>query len=168
MLQQVLDNSEDWNAVSSYENVGGELYPAGFLPLVMAAVEEGGNPCDAENLIKTPLFDKYDEVLRYIFSKGIRQLGRAAFFRLGVGKKVIRHIDHGTYYLTKDRYHLSLQGSYLYECDGEEHIIEPGTFFWFDNKKMHSAVNLSPDTPRITFVFDSPHAPTNPHHLVGK
>lgn len=166
MLQQVLDNPLDWKAVSQYENVGGLLDPPGFLPLVMAAVEYGADARNAEHLIQTELFQKYDLVLRYIFSKGIRSLGRAAFFKLKVGGSVPRHIDVGTYYLTKDRYHLSLQGRYLYEVDGEEHIIEPGTFFWFDNKKMHQSINISPDTERITFVFDSPYSPTNPHHGV--
>lgn len=166
MLKQVLDNPQDWSEVSQYENIGGDKNPPGFLPLVMAVVEPGGDPKNAEALQQTSLFSKYDEVLRYVASKGIRSLGRAAFFRLAVGGSVGRHVDEGTYYLTKDRYHLSLQGQYLYECDGEEHIIEPGTFFWFDNKKMHSAKNTSPDVERITFVFDAPHAPTNPHHVL--
>ncbi len=63
--------------------------------------------------------------------------------------------------LKKDRYHLSLQGKYKYECNGEEHIIEPGTFFWFSNKLTHSALNVG-DVDRITFVFDVPHNKNNP------
>ena len=56
---------------------------------------------------------------------------------------------------------MSLQGKYKYECNGEEHIIEPGTFFWFSNKLPHSAVNVA-DEDRITFVFDVPHNKNNP------
>jgi hypothetical protein len=63
--------------------------------------------------------------------------------------------------LTRDRYHVSIQGTYLYEVDGETHQIEPGTFFWFDNKKFHSAINNG-TTDRITFVFDLPHTKGNP------
>ena len=166
ILKQVLDNPQDWSAVSEYESIGGDHKPPGFLPLIMAVVEPNADPKNAEAIQQTPLFNKYDQVLRFIASRGIKKLARAAFFKLAVGASVPRHIDEGTYYLTKDRYHLSLQGRYLYEVDGEEHIIEPGTFFWFDNKKYHRAVNISPDTDRITFVFDSHHSPTNPHHLV--
>lgn len=166
ILRQVQDNPNDWRAVENYENIGGDLHPPGFLPLIMAVVEENGDPKNTEMLQKTPLFNKYDQVLRYVFSKGISKIARAAFFKLHVGGKVKRHIDEGTYYLTKDRFHFSLQGTYAYEVDGEYHIIEPGTFFWFDNKKPHSAYNISHDTDRITFVFDSPHSPSNPQHHV--
>ena len=71
------------------------------------------------------------------------------------------HIDSGTYYLTRDRYHLSLQGSYEYWVEDEMHIIEPGTFFWFDNKRYHAAKNVS-DVDRLTFVFDVPKSKKNP------
>lgn len=166
ILNQVLANPQDWQAVSHYENVGGLKNPPGFLPLIMAIAEDGHKAMDSELLVRTPMFDKYDEVLQYIFNKGITKLSRAAFFKLAVGCGVPLHIDEGTYYKHKDRYHLSLQGRYRYKVEDEEHIIEPGTFFWFDNKKYHEAENISPDTDRITFVFDSPHSPTNPHHLV--
>ena len=65
------------------------------------------------------------------------------------------------YYKTRDRYHLSLQGRYSYTVEGEKHIIKPGTFFWFDNKKYHEAENIS-DVDRITFVFDLPFGKRNP------
>jgi quercetin dioxygenase-like cupin family protein len=68
---------------------------------------------------------------------------------------VSTHIDDGAYYLTRDRYHLSIQGDYEYTVDGESRIIRPGTFFWFDNKKPHSAKNVS-DVDRLTLVFDVP------------
>ena len=96
-----------------------------------------------------------------MWQHNIHNISRGAFFRLPPLGSKGRHIDEGKYYLTRDRYHLSLQGEYLYEVDGEEHIIKPGTFFWFDNKKPHSAVVVS-DEDRITFVFDVPHSPTNP------
>ena len=53
----------------------------------------------------------------------------------------------------------------MYEVDGEEHIIEPGTFFWFDNKKQHQAQVVG-EQDRITFVFDVVHSPNNPHHKI--
>ena len=36
ILNQVLNNPEDWQAVSKMENIAGDLKPYGFMPLVMA------------------------------------------------------------------------------------------------------------------------------------
>jgi len=162
ILQQVLDNPKDWEEVSTYKNIEGDMNPYGFLPLVMAVVKNRtDNPKNSELQRNTPLYDKYTEVRKWLQSYGINQTSRAAFFRLQPGGGVHNHIDDGTYYLTRDRYHLSLQGRYLYEVEGEKHIIEPGTFFWFDNKKYHNAVNIA-DIDRITFVFDVPKSENNP------
>lgn len=165
ILKQVLDNPQDWKAVTTYKNIAGDLDPYGFLPLVMAWVREAGvSPKDTEYQQNTPMFDKYTEIRGWLNSRGITETSRAAFFKLPIGGSVGNHIDEGTYYLTRDRFHLSLQGTYLYNVDGEEHIIEPGTFFWFDNKKHHWAKNISPDTERITFVWDVPHSLDHPNN----
>jgi mannose-6-phosphate isomerase-like protein (cupin superfamily) len=119
------------------------------------------NPKNSELQRRTPLYEKYTEVRKYLKKHEIRQTSRAAFFKLKPNHSVGRHVDDGTYYETRDRYHLSLQGTYLYEVDGEEIQIEPGTFFWFDNKKHHSAWNNG-TVDRITFVFDVPHSAKNP------
>lgn len=162
VLQQVLDNPNDWSAVSTYKNIGGDLNPYGFLPLIMAVVRHPtDSPKDTELQQTTPLYNKYTEIHKWLLSRNITSISRAAFFKLRVNASVGRHIDEGKYYLSRDRYHFALQGEYLYEVDGEEHIIKPGTFFWFDNKKFHSARNVS-NVERITFVFDVPKSPTNP------
>jgi len=162
VLGQVLSNESDWQFVSTLTGVGGNRNPYGFLPLVMAVVEkEGDLPKDTHLQQKTPLYKKYSEIRKWLRRQGVMQTSRAAFFRLKVGGRVGRHIDDGSYYLTRDRYHFSLQGTYDYEVDGEWHRIEPGTFFWFDNKKHHQAINVG-DVERITFVFDVPHSEKNP------
>ena len=162
VLQQVLDNPDDWRIVSTYDNIAGNLNPYGFLPLVMAVVpNKRVHPKNSEEQENTSLFDKYTEIHKWLRSWGIQKTSRAAFFRLQVGGTMGSHIDDGLYYLTRDRYHFALQGEYLYEVDGEEHIITPGTFFWFDNKKTHSAKNIS-NVDRLTFVFDVPKSPNNP------
>lgn len=162
ILQQVLDNPEDWKAVGTYENTGGNKNPYGFLPLVMGVIE---NPTDniknSELTCPTPMFDKYTEAIEWLKSQGFTKISRCAFFRLQPGGEVPNHIDDGTYYLSRDRYHLSLQGEYEYTCGDETHVITPGTFFWFDNKDYHTAKNIS-NVDRITLVFDVPHSPVNP------
>jgi mannose-6-phosphate isomerase-like protein (cupin superfamily) len=98
-------------------------------------------------------------VLKFVFSR-FKKLKRCAFLSLPVGQIVGTHIDEGTYYLTKDRYHLSIQGKYEYTVGDEKIMVEPGTFFWFNNKLSHSAKNIG-EEPRITFVFDIPHHKKN-------
>ena len=60
------------------------------------------------------------------------------------------------YYLSRNRYHLSILGRYQYFCGKETVIVEPGTLLWFNNKLPHGTVNIGDET-RITFVFDIPH-----------
>jgi hypothetical protein len=80
---------------------------------------------------------------------------------LEVGGEVGQHIDEGKYYLTKDRYHLSILGRYRYTVGGESVDVEPGTLLWFNNKLMHGTHNIG-DCTRVTFVFDVPHHKSNP------
>ena len=85
-----------------------------------------------------------------------REVHRCGFLSLPIDGYVGAHIDEGTYYLTRDRYHLSIAGQYQYFVGNETAIVDPGTLFWFNNKMPHGAVNLGEET-RITFVFDLPH-----------
>jgi len=167
MLNQVLENYDDFDWISKNEehaSYGGSLTPPGFLPLCMGVLDNTKTTIkDSELLKKTKLYDKYNTVHKFWYDWKFRQHSRAAFFRLKPGGTVGSHIDDGTYYINKDRYHFSLQGIYRYKVDNEEIIVEPGTFFWFNNKLYHEAENIS-NIDRITLVFDSPHNKHNPHH----
>jgi quercetin dioxygenase-like cupin family protein len=162
ITKQLELNHNDWYAVSRFDNISGDKEPKGFLPLVMASVPPGANPKNVESLQETPLYSKYTEIHKWLLSWGIGQTARMAFIRLKPGEYNAKHIDEGTYYLTKDRYHLAIQGQYRYQVGEEVHIIEPGTFFWFNNKLPHSSVNIGKQD-RIALVFDVPHSPNNPH-----
>ena len=131
------------------------------LQLIMGGItKEGEDSRNTEICIPTPAFKRHTAILDFIRGR-FRRLGRCGFLALPVNEKVLPHIDIGSYYLNKDRYHLSIQGRYKYNVDGQEAVIEPGTFFWFDNKKMHSSENIG-DEVRITFVFDVTKSPENP------
>jgi mannose-6-phosphate isomerase-like protein (cupin superfamily) len=80
---------------------------------------------------------------------------------LPVGGEVGQHIDIGSYYQTRDRYHLAIQGSYVYTVGGESVKIDAGDLIWFNNKLSHGTKNVG-DVVRITFVFDVPHSKNNP------
>jgi len=160
-LDELKSNDELWKMVWNMDNVGGLKKPYGFLPLTMGVQVNGENIKNSEKQQNTPAYWKFPVMQEWLKSRNATNHARAAFFRLKPGGIVGSHIDDGTYYLTKDRYHFSLQGEYEYWVNGETHIIKPGTFFWFDNKLPHAARNIS-DVDRVTFVFDLPHSATNP------
>ena len=136
--------------------------PVSALQLIMGGVKSKEDFVgDSEINIKTPAYEHHNEI-RKIVRKHFknRELHRCGFLSLPINEIVGAHIDEGTYYLTKDRYHLSIQGKYEYTVGDETIIVEPGTLFWFNNKLPHKAVNIG-DNVRITFVFDVPHHKSN-------
>ena len=165
ILNQLHQYPEDWGSQKNIENTKQQdptkyTTTADVLQLIMGGVEtEDQYVGNTEICIQTPAYEKHTEILTYL-GKYFKKLRRCGFLALPVGQIVGTHIDEGTYYLTKDRYHLSIQGKYEYNVGDERIIIEPGTLFWFNNKLPHSAVNIG-DNIRITFVFDVPHHKKN-------
>jgi hypothetical protein len=165
ILNQLHQYPEDWGSQKNIENTKQQdptkyTTSADVLQLIMGGVEtEDQYVGNTEICIQTPAYEKHTEILNYL-RKYFKKLRRCGFLALPVGQIVGTHIDEGTYYLTKDRYHLSIQGKYEYNVGDERIIVEPGTLFWFNNKLPHSAVNIG-DNVRITFVFDVPHHKKN-------
>jgi len=148
---------KDWHVAGKLPGAAGMLDPYGFLPLTMAVVKTAtDDPKDTELTQNTPMFYKYKETRKWLESWNCENHSRCAFFKMLPGGSLGMHIDEGKYYLSRDRYHLSLQGTYEYTVGNEMHIIEPGTFFWFDNKIEHMSHNIS-SVHRISLVFDVPH-----------
>jgi outer membrane protein assembly factor BamB len=82
-------------------------------------------------------------------------LARATIVRLKPNSQVLRHIDEGSYYFLRDRFHLVLQsaaGSVLMS-GGEQVRMQEGELWWFDNKQYHESYNES-DEWRIHYIFD--------------
>jgi hypothetical protein len=165
ILNQLHQYPEDWGSQKNIENTEQQdptkyTTTADVLQLIMGGItKEGEYVGNTEICIKTPAYERHTEILKFV-NKRFKKLKRCGFLAIPVGDKVGLHIDEGTYYLTKDRYHLSIQGRYEYTVGDEVAIIEPGTFFWFNNKLPHKAVNIG-DNVRITFVFDVPHHKKN-------
>ena len=165
ILEQLKQYPEDWGSQKNIKD-SEQLDPTEYtvtvdvLQLIIGGLEtEDQYVGNSEICIKTPAYEKHTEVISYL-SKYFKKLRRCGFLALPVGEIVGSHIDEGTYYLTKDRYHLSIQGKYEYTVGDETTTIEPGTLFWFNNKLPHKAVNIG-DNIRITFVFDVPHHKRN-------
>ena len=167
ILKQLEQYTEDWGGQRKLEdaesllNRGYKDVQAGVLQLVMGGVEKAedfvGN---TELCIPTEAYNRHTEIIGFL-KRHFKDFKRCGFLSLPLGGTVGLHIDEGTYYQTKDRYHLSIQGSYNYICGGEMVRVDPGTLLWFNNKLMHGTENVG-DCTRITFVFDVPHSKNNP------
>lgn len=160
VLEQLKKHPGDWGAQKNMEGTGDLVTDMGFpkleagvLQLVIGAVEkETDYVGDSEFCVPTPAIKHHTAVFG-ILSKYFNDVSRCAFLSLPVGGSVGTHIDIGDYYLSRDRYHLAIQGRYKYHVGDEELIIEPGMLVWFNNKLPHGADNIA-DEVRITFVFD--------------
>lgn len=116
------------------------------------------NGNDVHESHQTSVAKQFPAIMQWLESftqKHGGELGRATIVRLAPKGRVYRHIDQGDYYRIRDRYHLVLQsaaGSLL--GAGDEWIrMQPGEFWWFDNKAPHEAYNEA-DTWRIHLIFD--------------
>lgn len=167
ILTQLKQYPEDWGHQTKVDGAKSLLdqgFPevnAGVLQLVMGGVESMDQYVgDTEICIPTPAIKHHTEVVRFM-QRNFKKFSRCGFLSLPVGGIVGAHIDLGDYYLTRDRYHLAIQGKYEYTVGGETALVEPGTLLWFNNKLEHGTKNVD-DCVRITFVFDVPHSKRNP------
>jgi len=162
ILKQLEQYPEDWGHQKKIEGAldltdrGFSVMNVSALQLVMGGVEKVEDFVgDTEICIPTPAYNRHTEIIGFL-NRHFKGFKRCGFLSMPVGGHMGMHIDMGTYYLTKDRYHLAIQGTYKYFVGDEEVVITPGTLFWFNNKMMHGAENIG-DCTRITFVFDAPH-----------
>ena len=167
ILTQLKRYPEDWGnqtQVDGAQSLLDQGFPevnAGVLQLVVGGVEKMDQYVgDTEICIPTPAIKRHTEVVRFM-QRNFKKFSRCGFLSLPVGGIVGVHIDLGNYYLTRDRYHLAIQGKYEYTVGGETVLVEPGTLLWFNNKLEHAAKNVG-DCVRITFVIDVPHSKRNP------
>jgi len=171
--EQLEQYPEDWGNVSRMKGVDRQdphtkLVTSGVLQLVMGGISKPGEFIgDTEICVPTEATIRHTEIQKWLATLKLK-VGRCAFLKTAPGGMTGKHIDRGNYYLTKDRYHLSIKGIYRYTVwdDGENDnakevvVVPPGTFFWFDNKKNHMAENIGP-AERIAFIFDVPMSPNN-------
>lgn len=167
ILAQLNAHPEDWGAqtrvdgAKSMLNYGFPEVSAGVMQLVMGGVEHIDQYVgDTEICIPTPAIKNHTEVISFL-KRHFKKFSRCGFLSLPVGGEVGKHIDIGSYYQTRDRYHLSIQGRYIYTVGDESVTVEPGTLLWFNNKLPHGTKNIG-DCVRVTFVFDVPHSKNNP------
>lgn len=167
-LKQLHQYPTDWGAQKNIEGIknvhdehGFPAIDAGVLQLVIGGVTSPDEYVgDTELCMPTKAYYHHTEIVGFL-TRHFHSFRRCGFLSLPVGGSVGIHIDKGSYYQTKDRYHLSIQGKYKYTVGDESVIVEPGTLLWFNNKLPHGTENIG-DCVRITFVFDVPHHKNNP------
>jgi quercetin dioxygenase-like cupin family protein len=84
------------------------------------------------------------------------EIGRVMVTRLSPGKQVYPHADEGQYSEHFDRYHIVLSagaGECIFECGGEQIIMNTGDFWKFNHQKIHSVHNAG-QGDRITLIVD--------------
>jgi len=163
-LRQLEKYPEDWGAQKNIEGaqdlVDGWGFPAvqaGVLQLVVGTISNPNQYVgDSETSVPTPAYYRHTEIIGFL-KRHFKTFARCGYLSLPVGGEVGQHIDLGSYYLTKDRYHLAIQGTYDYTVGGETYRVNPGDLIWFNNKLSHGTKNVG-DCVRVTFVFDVPHA----------
>ena len=168
ILKQLHQYPEDWGAQKDIEGAGDLVNDKGFpavqagvLQLVVGVVATKEDYVgDSEMSSRTPAYNRHTEIVGFL-KRNFKKFDRCGFLSLPIGGEVGQHIDIGNYYQTRDRYHLAIQGSYVYTVGGESVKIDAGDLFWFNNKLSHGTKNVG-DIVRITFVFDVPHSKNNP------
>lgn len=161
ILKQLKEHKSDWGAQRRMEGTHNVIddygFPeveAGVLQLIIGAVTSRDQYVgDTELCRPTPAYFHHTEIVNFLHKNGFKNHSRCGFLSLPVGGTVGTHIDKGNYYLTRDRFHLSIQGTYDYTVGDETVRVEPGTLLVFNNKLPHGTKNVG-DVVRITFVFD--------------
>jgi hypothetical protein len=162
VLKQLEQYSDDWfiqrKGADTLLERGYADIEVGNLQLIMGVVIKKEDFVGDSELCKpTPAYYRHTEIIKIINSElPGRDIHRCGFLSLPIDGYVGAHIDEGTYYHTRDRFHLSIASQYQYFVGNESVIVDPGTLLWFNNKIPHGTVNLGDET-RITFVFDMPH-----------
>ena len=160
-LQEITANASLWQKDTSrqerikVQRETNSIYLRSAVKPFPVGVTNGNDVHESRQTLVAKKFPAIMQWLEGFTQESEGELGRATIVRLAPKGQVYRHIDKGDYYRSRDRYHLVLQsdaGSLL--GAGNEWIrMQPGEFWWFDNKAPHEAYNEA-DTWRIHLIFD--------------
>lgn len=121
---------------------------------------------DSEELLDTRYLAEFPRIAAFVeqFARDAGgELGRVYLARLRPDGRVYRHVDHGSYYARRDRYHVVLVSDRAaMTCGDETVVMAEGDVWWFDNKQPHESHNPS-SAWRVNLIFD-----VLPGHLVNR
>jgi hypothetical protein len=113
---------------------------------------------EIQGSVETPYTSSFPATMHFLAEVSATldaSLQRAMLVRLYPGGQVFPHVDRGSYYALRDRYHLvivSPTGSILRSGD-EAVTMHEGELWWFNNKLRHEAENRGVDW-RVHLIFD--------------
>ena len=135
VLDQLEQYSDDWyiqrKGTDTLLERGYADIEVGNLQLIMGAIKKKEDFVGDSELNKpTAAYQRHTEIRNLINEEFPgRELHRCGFLSLPIDGYVGAHIDEGTYYKTRDRYHLSIQGQYQYFVGNESAKLTQGHFF---------------------------------------
>ena len=113
---------------------------------------------DVQESRETAAAARFPKLMAWATDFGTRQrseLCRVLLAKLRPLGHVYEHVDKGSYYETRNRFHLVLisPGGSVMECGGESVVMREQELWWFDNKQPHKAHNPS-NAGRTHLIFD--------------
>jgi len=158
LLQEIAQNDEAWLADTSRQDNIQVQRDTNTIFLSRAVRRPDLNVNENQESELTPAAKLFPTALAFmqeIAAEMNATLSRATIVRLKPKSQVYPHVDAGSYYFLRDRYHLVLRskaGSVL--MSGDEQVrMQEGELWWFNNKQYHEAYNES-DEWRIHYIFD--------------
>jgi hypothetical protein len=160
LLHEVRNNDDLWLADQSRQRkIKVQQHTQSIF--LRGAVRVQGDPSSSNDIQESAparyacRFPATIELLNRIATHFNAELCRALYVRLLPFSEVLPHVDGGSYYLTRNRYHLvvySIDGSIM-TCENEQVIMYPGELWSFNNKLRHESKNASPEW-RVHLIFD--------------
>jgi hypothetical protein len=160
LLDEIGSNDELWLADTSRQRkIKVQQHTQSIF--LRGAVRAPGSPASSNDIQESAparyasRFPATIKLLNQIAEHFQADLCRALYVRLLPFSEVLPHVDGGSYYLTRDRYHLviySVDGSVM-SCEDEQVVMYPGELWSFNNKLQHESKNASPEW-RVHLIFD--------------
>lgn len=164
LLAQLANHPDLWNADDAWTKGKPLLYATDNIVLRYNRTPEGLPPGEMWN---RPAFTLLNAAQKIVFDlmRAIpgEHLGKVMISRLQAGEKIDWHIDHMppgmVPYYQRYQIPLSVKPGVRFVVEDEEHLLEPGTAWWFDNQRMHAVFNDSQDVRLSMFADIRPFVP---------
>ena len=154
--KEVMDNYTDFDVDTRRQNEVVYHAQTKSYRLTQGVLGDAKDIFHTEGIEKTNFYDarqKCVEFLNQFVSNYGGEIHRVSLVLLPSGADVTPHVDAGTYYEGKDRFHLGISGAYMVQVGNDVQRFKAGELWFFNNKQVHSTRN-NEQTERIAMIFD--------------